>query len=137
VDDSSFRAPVGRNRDHAVLEGRLQRRHLDAVPVVGELDGLDKAGAFGCLLEAEKTAHVFRHTWCTRAARAGVSMREIADFVGDDVRTIERVYYSRTPDYLKSAADWRQREARDRTAIQPVENKITLVASNSTAPNTD
>ena len=30
------------------------------------------------------TSHVFRHTWATRAARAGVSMVDIADFMGDD-----------------------------------------------------
>jgi len=56
------------------------------------------------------TPHVFRHTWATRAARAGVSMVDIADFLGDDARTIERHYRHHSPDYLRTAANWRERE---------------------------
>ena len=54
--------------------------------------------------------HIWRHTWCTRAARAGVSMREIADFTGDDIRTVEKNYIHHSPQYLKDVADWRERE---------------------------
>jgi hypothetical protein len=38
-------------------------------------------------------------------------MREIANFMGDDIRAVERNYYDRHPDYLHSAADWPEREA--------------------------
>jgi integrase len=64
------------------------------------------------------TPHVFRHTWATRAARAGVSMVDIADFLGDDLRTVEKNYRHHSPDFLRGAADWREREA-DRTNIAP------------------
>ena len=57
------------------------------------------------------TPHVFRHTWATRAARAGVSMVDVADFLGDDLRTVEKNYRHQSPDFLKGAADWRDREA--------------------------
>lgn len=56
------------------------------------------------------TAHVFRHTWATRAARAGVSMREIADVLGDDMETVERNYMHHHPDFQKDAVNWRDRE---------------------------
>lgn len=57
------------------------------------------------------TPHVLRHTWATRAAQAGVPMREVADWLGDSIQTVERNYYKRSPHYLKAAADWREREA--------------------------
>jgi integrase len=56
------------------------------------------------------TPHVWRHTWATRAARAGVSMREIADVLGDDVETVERNYMHHHPDFQKGAVNWRDRE---------------------------
>lgn len=56
------------------------------------------------------TAHTYRHTWATRAARAGVPMREVADFLGDDLRTVEKVYYKHSPEYMKAARDWREVE---------------------------
>lgn len=62
--------------------------------------------------------HVLRHTWATRAAQAGVPMREIADWLGDTIQTVERNYYKRSPHYLKSAIDWREREG-DRATIVP------------------
>jgi len=45
-------------------------------------------------------------------------MREIADFLGDKLSTVEKNYYHHSPDYLRGAADWRAREQRagdDRT----------------------
>lgn len=56
------------------------------------------------------TPHTLRHTWATRAARAGVSMRQIADWLGDNIATVERNYYHHSPDYLQEATDWRERE---------------------------
>lgn len=58
------------------------------------------------------TPHTLRHTWATRAARAGVPMLDIADMLGDDLRTVMKNYYHQSPDYLKGAADWRDREAK-------------------------
>jgi integrase len=58
------------------------------------------------------TPHVFRHTWATRAARAGVEMVDIADFLGDDLRTVEKNYRHQSPHFLKGVADWREREVR-------------------------
>ncbi|WP_395713183.1 hypothetical protein [Reyranella sp.] len=40
-----------------------------------------------------------------------MSTREIADFLGDKIATVERNYYHHSPDYLRGAADWRSREA--------------------------
>jgi integrase len=57
------------------------------------------------------TPHILRHTWATRAAQNGVSMREIADWLGDNIATVEKNYYHHSPHYLKDAVDWRDREA--------------------------
>jgi integrase len=57
------------------------------------------------------TPHVLRHTWATRAMQNGVPMRQIADQLADDVQTIERNYYHHSPDYMKEAASWRDKEA--------------------------
>lgn len=62
--------------------------------------------------------HVLRHTWATRAAQAGVPMREIADWLGDTIQTVEKNYYKRSPHYLRDAIDWREREG-DRATIVP------------------
>lgn len=56
------------------------------------------------------TPHTLRHTWATRAAQAGVAMREIADWLGDNISTVEKNYYHHSPAYLKDAVDWRERE---------------------------
>lgn len=72
------------------------------------------------------TPHVCRHTWATRAARANVSMVDVADFLGDDLRTVERVYRHHSPDHLRGAADWREREAAAK-AIVPTSNHKTKV----------
>jgi integrase len=58
------------------------------------------------------TPHVLRHTWATRAARNGVSAREIADVLGDDVQTVERNYMHHHPDFQRNAINWREREGR-------------------------
>jgi integrase len=57
------------------------------------------------------TPHTLRHTWATRAIQNGVPMRQIADQLADDVQTIERNYYHHSPDYMKEAASWRDKEA--------------------------
>jgi integrase len=59
------------------------------------------------------TPHVLRHTWATRAAQNGVPMREIADQLADTVATIERNYYHMSPEYMKAAGSWRDKEAKE------------------------
>lgn len=52
------------------------------------------------------TAHVFRHSAACAMAERGVSMAEIAQFLGHaDSRVTERVYARFSPDYLRKAAD--------------------------------
>ena len=51
------------------------------------------------------TAHVFRHTWATRKAMAGLELRKIAMFLGDTVETVSKNYLHLTPDYLADAVD--------------------------------
>lgn len=53
------------------------------------------------------TPHCLRHTWATLAARAGVSLFEIAGVLGDDIATVQRVYAHHCPDYLRNAVDFR------------------------------
>lgn len=53
------------------------------------------------------TPHCLRHTWATLAARAGVSLFEIAGVLGDDLATVQRVYAHHCPDYLRNAVDFR------------------------------
>jgi integrase len=76
--------------------GNIRKAHATILAKAGVKDG---------------SPHIWRHTWCTRASRAGVTMREIADFTGDDIRTIEKNYIHHSPHYLKNVADWREREA--------------------------
>lgn len=61
------------------------------------------------------TPHVLRHTWATRAAQNGVPMRQIADQLADSVATIERNYYHHSPEYMKEAQSWRDKEAKEAT----------------------
>jgi integrase len=50
--------------------------------------------------------HTLRHTAATWMSQAGVSMRDIAAFLGhDDERTTAKVYAHHHPDYQKGAAD--------------------------------
>lgn len=56
------------------------------------------------------TPHVLRHTWATRAAQIGVPIREIAGWLGDSIATVERTYFHHHPDFLRAAANWREKE---------------------------
>jgi integrase len=50
------------------------------------------------------TPHILRHTAATWMALDGVPLAEIARMLGDEERTVERVYAKHTPGYLKRAA---------------------------------
>jgi len=54
----------------------------------------------------EATPHTMRHTWATLAARAGVSMYEIAGVLGDTVTTVEKNYLKHSPEHLRSAVNF-------------------------------
>ncbi|HET8971861.1 MAG TPA: tyrosine-type recombinase/integrase [Pseudolabrys sp.] len=49
--------------------------------------------------------HMLRHSAAVHMAEAGISMEEIAQFLGhDDVNTTRRVYTRFSPNFLKEAA---------------------------------
>ena len=56
------------------------------------------------------TPHTLRHSWATQAARAGVSMWEIAGVLGDTIATVSRVYAHHSPDHLRSAVNFRDKK---------------------------
>lgn len=66
------------------------------------------------------TPHCLRHTWATLAARAGVTLFEIAGVLGDDFATVQRVYAHHCPDFLRSAVDFRMYGAPRNQQTQPV-----------------
>lgn len=51
------------------------------------------------------TAHVFRHTWATRAVEDGVPMEKVAAFLGDSVDTVRENYMHLSPGYLTDVVD--------------------------------
>lgn len=51
------------------------------------------------------TPHVLRHTGASLMAMNGVSMEEIAAYMGDSIATVERHYLKYHPEYLKNAAN--------------------------------
>lgn len=54
------------------------------------------------------TPHTLRHTWATWAARAGVSMFDIAGVLGDSVQTVIKTYAHHSPEHLRSAINFRR-----------------------------
>lgn len=106
-------------RLHAMLERAFKEKKTAFV--------LDHDGAIRTSFEnlvaksglEDVSPHILRHTWATRAAQAGVPMREIADWLGDDIQTVEKNYYKRSPHYLKAAIDWREREGGNRATTVP------------------
>lgn len=62
------------------------------------------------------TAYTLRHTGAVRAAKAGVSMAELAQFMGhDDDRTTQRHYARFSPGHLRKVADAVQRKPKKET----------------------
>jgi transposase len=53
----------------------------------------------------EVTPHVLRHSVATWMAMAGRSFAEIAAFLGNSIKMVEKVYAKYTPGYLKDAVD--------------------------------
>jgi integrase len=51
----------------------------------------------------EITAHTFRHNLASRLAMNGVSMVEIAQILGDSIKTVEKNYLHYQPNYLRGA----------------------------------
>jgi integrase len=65
----------------------------------GFRDAMSRAGLSGV------SPHTLRHTAATWMAMAGVPMSEIARFLSDSEKTVERVYAKWNPDYLRRAAN--------------------------------
>lgn len=79
----------------------------------GFLAAVERAG-----LDASVTPHALRRTAAVWLAEAGVSMQEIAQFLGhEDSRTTERIYARYSPHGLRRAAD-----ALDRVQFEPESN---------------
>jgi integrase len=61
-------------------------------------------------IDAKPSWHVLRHTGAVWAAEAGISMPELAQFMGhDDDRTTQKHYARCSPDYLVQVANAAQR----------------------------
>jgi len=72
-------------------------------PVRSIKKGIKAAGKAAGIPEV--SPHIFRHSAAVWQAEAGVSMKEIADFLGHtDSRITDRVYARWTPDRLRTAA---------------------------------
>jgi integrase len=53
------------------------------------------------------TPHDLRRTWATLAAKAGVSMWDIAGILGDSLPVVIKHYAHHSPDYLRKAVNFR------------------------------
>ena len=51
------------------------------------------------------SAHVFRHTWATRAVERGVPLSKVAAFLGDTEKTVRENYMHLSPDYLRDVVE--------------------------------
>ena len=51
------------------------------------------------------SAHVFRHTWATRAVENGADLLKVASFLGDTIDTVRENYMHLSPDYLSDVVD--------------------------------
>lgn len=50
--------------------------------------------------------HTLRHSWATRAARAGVDLYQIAGVLGDSMQTVTENYLHHCPEHLRSAVNF-------------------------------
>ena len=55
----------------------------------------------------DKVPHDLRRTWATSAARAGVSMFDIAGILGDSLAVVIKHYAHHSPDHLRGAINYR------------------------------
>ena len=60
--------------------------------------------------------HIMRHTACTWMMLQGLSMGQIAKYLGMSVRTLERTYGHHHPDYQQEVASFRHLQAYPRQA---------------------
>ena len=51
------------------------------------------------------TPHILRHSAASWMAQAGIPFRHIAQMLGDEERTVEKVYAKFSPEYLRGASD--------------------------------
>ncbi len=100
--------PINDTLLQALREAREAAIGDYVVEIAGRKVGSIKHGLAGAAARARLkgvSAHVLRHTCAVWMAEAGVSMPEIAAFLGHtDSRTTERVYARFSPDFLRRAA---------------------------------
>lgn len=103
--------PMSR-RLRAVLErAHRERENNFVMDMTGDVREAFKTAVRRAGLQ-DVTPHTLRHTWATRAMRAGVPPHDVAGVLGDDLKTVMKNYYHHHPDYMRGAADWRERETR-------------------------
>ena len=59
-------------------------------------------------LSSDVTPHIMRHTWITLAAQAGISFWDISGVTGDDEATLKKNYAKHSPDFLRSAINFKR-----------------------------
>ena len=58
------------------------------------------------------TPHTLRHTWASKAARAGISLWDIAAVLGNSFQVVQDTYAHHSPDFLRDAVNWRESGAK-------------------------
>lgn len=100
--------PIGENLHDLLVKSRDSATSRTVVAYAGLKvrdvgQGLKAAGRRAGILGV--TPHVLRHTAATHMVRSGVSIWEVAKFLGhSSVTTTERVYAHHKPEYLRDAA---------------------------------
>jgi integrase len=80
--------------------GHVIEYHGDPVVAIkkGFRGACERAGLVGV------TPHILRHSAASWMAQAGVPFRQIAQMLGDEEKTVEKVYAKFSPDYLRDAS---------------------------------
>lgn len=93
--------PALQEARHMALSGHVIEWHGKPVRSIegGFRIVCDRAGIEEC------SPHVLRHTAATHLLMRGVSLSEVARFLGDTEAVVERIYAKHSPDYLRRAAD--------------------------------
>ncbi len=78
---------------------------IDGAPIANNIRRSFRSAVEGAKLDAtEITPHTLRHTAASWMVQAGISLKEVADFLGhSDTRMVEKHYSHLSPDYLKRA----------------------------------
>lgn len=89
-------ARVGKAFGRAALLAGLDRRDIDGIMRIGNRDPADNLGL--------PSPHILRHTRATLMLQAGVSPREVGEYLGMSTAMVEKVYGHHHPEYQQRAA---------------------------------